>query len=119
METICLTNMTLFTAGSLFTSDYLAHGITDTADYAIVDTVAPGARLTAILNALPAATQPNEMQTEDDLIWPVLAALGWTDFLRQQNLTVSGRDDVPDGLLFSTIRAGRPACRPPRHHERG
>ena len=37
----------------------------------------------------------NESQTEDDLIWPVLGALGWTESLRQQNLTVTGRDDVP------------------------
>ena len=100
-----MTDTALFTAGSLFTSDYLTHGISDTADYATVDIVALGARLTAILDAFPAATQPNEMQTEDDLIWPVLAALGWTDSLRQQNLTVSGRDDVPDGLLFADAAA--------------
>ncbi len=100
-----MTDTTLFTAGSLFTSDYLTHGITDTADYAAVDTVALAARLTAIVDAFPAATQPNETQTEDDLIWPVLAVLGWTDFLRQQNLTVSGRDDVPDGLLFADAAA--------------
>src|SRR5665811_705474 len=49
--------------------------------------------------------RPNETQTEDDLIWPVLTALGWDVSLRQQNLTVKGRDDVPDGLLFADQEA--------------
>ena len=49
----------------------------------------------------PTAQTPNESQTEDDLIWPILSLLGWTDSLRQQNLAAKGRDDVPDGLLFN------------------
>lgn len=104
-ETICLTDTTLFTAGSLFTSDYLTHGITETSDYAAVDTVALAARLTTLIDTFPAASQPNEAQTEDDLIWPVLAALGWTEALRQQNLTTAGREDVPDGVLFEDAAA--------------
>ena len=35
------------------------------------------------------------------MIWPVLARLGWTASLRQQNLSAYGRVDVPDGLLFA------------------
>ncbi|MDB5736588.1 MAG: hypothetical protein JWO65_256 [Sphingomonas bacterium] len=31
----------------------------------------------------------------------MLAVLGWTESLRQQNLSAKGRDDVPDGLLFA------------------
>ena len=31
----------------------------------------------------------------------VLARLGWTETLRQQNLSARGREDVPDGLLFA------------------
>jgi hypothetical protein len=100
-----LTDTTLFTAGSLFTIDYLVSGITETAEYAAVDSAGLAADLTAIVDAFPVATQPNEAQTEDDLIWPVLAALGWTDVLRQQNLTISGRLDVPDGLLFADAAA--------------
>ena len=49
----------------------------------------------------PIAQAPNESQTEDDLIWPVLHLLGWNASLRQQNLSTQGREDVPDGLLFS------------------
>jgi hypothetical protein len=99
-ETIRLTDTALFTAGSLFTSDYLTHGITDTTNYAAVDVVALAARLATIVDTFPIASQPNEAQTEDDVIWPVLDALGWTESLRQQNLTTFGREDVPDGLLF-------------------
>ena len=49
----------------------------------------------------PTELSPNESQTEDDLIWPVLARLGWTSSLSQQNLSARGREDVPDGLLFA------------------
>ena len=55
----------------------------------------------AIFERFPTAGSPNESQTEDDLIWPVLTQLGWTASLRQQNLSVHGREDVPDGLLFA------------------
>ena len=44
---------------------------------------------------------PNESQTEDDLIRPVLESLGWTASLRQQNLSAHGHKDIPDGLLFA------------------
>ena len=56
--------------------------------------------MTAIYSAFPIGQAPNETRTEDDLIWPVLRRLGWDHVIRQQNLTVKGRDDVPDGLLF-------------------
>lgn len=54
----------------------------------------------AVFKAFPIEQTPNESQTEDDLIWPILGKLGWTASLRQQNLAVKGREDVPDGLLF-------------------
>jgi hypothetical protein len=65
----------------------------------------PRARLNEIADAFPQNDRTNESQTEDDFIWPVLAALGWSESLRQQNLTVTGRDDVPDGLLFANAEA--------------
>lgn len=46
---------------------------------------------------------PNESVTEDDLIWPVLEALGWTASLRHQNMSRRGRADVPDGILFMDV----------------
>ena len=65
------------------------------------------ADLRAIFNQFPTAQTPNESQTEEDLIWPILARLGWTAFLKQQNLAAKGRNDVPDGLLFQDAASGR------------
>ena len=97
---VLVTDPTLFAAGALFTQDYLSEGIAKTAAYAAVDTVQLRERLGAILAGFPHASRPNEATTENDLVWPVLAALGWSDTLTQQNLSASGRVDVPDGLLF-------------------
>ena len=58
------------------------------------------ADLKRIFDRFPTSQTPNESQTEDDLIWPVLTRIGWTASLRQQNLAPHGREDVPDGLLF-------------------
>jgi hypothetical protein len=98
--------MTIETAfqGSLFTSDFLTSAIAENADWRAlsdVDVKALGSDLKAIFKAFPTDQKPNETRTEDDLIWPILQRLGWTHSMRQQNLTIKGRDDVPDGLLFA------------------
>ncbi len=95
-----MTDPSLFTSGALFTQDYLVEGIASTAQFGAVDIVAMRARLATILDGFPHASKPNEATTENDLIWPVMAALGWSDYLTQQNLSATGRVDVPDGLLF-------------------
>ena len=46
---------------------------------------------------------PNETQTEQDLIRPLLQLLGWTDDVPQQ--TSSGGEDIPDLLLFADPQA--------------
>ena len=43
--------------------------------------------------------QPNEAETEQELIRPVLEVLGWSDYLPQQS--ASGGEDIPDNLLFA------------------
>jgi hypothetical protein len=96
----CVIDPALFAAGALFTQDYLSEGIAKTAAFAAIDPTALRKRLEAILGGFPHASRPNEATTEKDLVWPVLAALGWSDYLTQQNLSASGRVDVPDGLLF-------------------
>ena len=98
--------MSLDTAlqGSLFASEFLRDAITRSPDWQELDDASLEdleAALRAICDRFPAAVAPNESQTEDDLIWPVLARLGWTASLRQQNLSAYGRVDVPDGLLFA------------------
>ena len=92
--------------GGLFAPDFLQSGESLAAlpewmafdDAALDDNQA---RLRGIFERFSIDGSPNEAQTEDDLIWPVLYALGWTANLRQQNLSAKGREDVPDGLLFA------------------
>jgi hypothetical protein len=89
--------------GSLFSSDFVQDSISRVPDWASLDDTgleALRADLRGIFERFPTAQMPNESQTEDDLIWPILTRLGWTASLRQQNLAARGRDDVPDGLLF-------------------
>lgn len=100
-----MSNSAIFVAGSLFTTDYLDEAIRADPSYLAVDADDLRASLEGIAAAFPQNHTTNESQTEDDFIWPVLGALGWTQSLRQQNLTVSGREDVPDGLLFADADA--------------
>ena len=90
--------------GSLFSNDFLIQSIVKLPDWKDLDSEAIDRfyeSLKEIFNKFPVAQKPNESQTETDLIWPILERLGWTASLRQQNLTAQGRQDVPDGLLFS------------------
>lgn len=98
--------------GSLFASDFLTDAITDVSEWkAFEDSVLSDIeeRLSGIFRAFPTDQSPNEAHTEDDLIWPILGILGWGQYLRQQNLSMKGRDDVPDGLLFEDIEAKKKA----------
>nr|WP_313518792.1 hypothetical protein [Brevundimonas diminuta] len=111
-----------FTSGALFSADYLVEAIKTTPSYQAVDVVSVRASLVQIADSFPQNTKTNESQTEDDFIWPVLTALGWAESLRQQNLTVTGRDDVPDGLLFADASAKAAANTQPeqwRRYEHG
>ncbi len=94
--------------GSLFSSDFLQESISRLPDWSHLDDAALEALqldLRRIFDRFPTAQTPNESQTEDDLIWPILARLGWIESLRQQNLAPRGREDVPDGLLFKDTAA--------------
>jgi len=89
--------------GSLSTGDFLQESISRLPDWQSIDDRALAALqgdLRQIFDSFPFAQTPNESQTEDDLIWPILDRLGWAASLRQQNLAAKGRDDVPDGVLF-------------------
>ena len=90
--------------GSLFAEDFLREAIAELADWRDLGDAELADLETALrdlFDSFPTDLSPNESQTEDDLIWPVLARLGWTASLRQQNLSAHGRQDVPDGLLFA------------------
>ena len=94
--------------GSLFANDFLCESIVESADWRAIDDMALDtleASIRNVFNLFPTRKTPNESQTEEDLIWPVLLQLGWTASLRQQNLSTRGREDVPDGLLFTDAAA--------------
>jgi len=94
--------------GSLFTHDFLTQSISGNPDWTqLTDSAIDelSRELQAIFAKFPVNQTPNETRTEDDLIWPILRCLGWSQSMRQQNLTVKGREDVPDGLLFADAAA--------------
>ena len=114
-------NIDAAVSGSLFANDFLCESVAETSDWRGLDTAALDAleaALHAVFNSFPFAGSPNESQTEDDLIWRVLAALGWSASLRQQNLSAAGREDVPDGLLFADDAAKSRANRLPQEWRR-
>ncbi|SEA17334.1 Eco57I restriction-modification methylase domain-containing protein [Rubrimonas cliftonensis] len=92
-------------SGSLFTLDFLSEGISGTDRWSHLpegDVDAFAEFATARLRALMAARTPNEAETESELIWPMVEALGWDAYLPQQKLPGKRREDVPDLLLFET-----------------
>ncbi|MEO6967760.1 MAG: hypothetical protein ABI132_04790 [Rhodanobacteraceae bacterium] len=97
--------------GQLFTSDFLRDGIRETSGWASAETEFGVFR--AAVQKVFVEVQPdfalNEAQTEDEIILPVLKALGWTEHLRQATANSSGRADVPDFLLFASPQAKREA----------
>ena len=96
--------------GSLFATDFLndPESIGELSAWKDLDDDDLGqieSRLRELFEGFSNRQDPNESETEDDLIWPTLEHLGWTAHLRQQNLSGIGRVDVPDGLLFADEHA--------------
>ncbi len=99
--------------GQLFTQYFLTDGIRATSEWeaAAAQLADFRHRLDRCYGRFAALHQPNEAVTEQDLIRPVLALLGWSDYLPQQG--AAGREDVPDHLLFADATAkARAAARP-------
>jgi hypothetical protein len=90
--------------GALYTRDFLERGICEESAWGAlnVDTLAAlKVRLCSLVATFAPNHKPNEGVTERDLIYPVLAALGWEDLLVQQQVSTRRRDDIPDALLFA------------------
>ena len=89
--------------GQLFTHYFLTAGIKATAEWQ--DSVSASESFVAFrdsvrqrYDALKDSAVPNEAVTEQELIRPILEALGWIDYLPQQG--AARNEDVPDLLLF-------------------
>ena len=91
--------------GQLFSTDFLLRGIRETPAWERLTEAELDAfidRLTQLYSAFSGGSALNEAQTEDHLIEPALDLLGWKDcWTSQVNLSQSGREDVPDYLLFA------------------
>lgn len=90
--------------GGLFTRDFLIEGICETEAWGRLDehiVAELRTRLHALLSDLTKTRNPTEAETEKDLIYPALQAIGWSDLSVQQNLSAKSREDVPDALLFA------------------
>jgi hypothetical protein len=90
--------------GQLFTHDFLAVGIRDTAVWQGLsdgDLDAFVSALTRVYRPYTLDSRINEATTEQEIIEKVLGLLGWADLTLPQ-VTASGgrREDVPDLLLF-------------------
>ena len=91
-------------SGNLFTRDYLLEGICASPQWSSLANARVATLKASILKlavSLTAGINPNEAQTEKDLIYPVLALLGWSDIEVQQTLSKKGRKQVPDAVLFA------------------
>lgn len=89
--------------GKLFTDDFITEGIQDTEPWAELSNEVFAGFVEALkecFKGFELTTELNEASTESELIIPVLRLLGWSAYLPQQTVSVSGRRDVPDILLF-------------------
>ena len=91
--------------GQLFTQYFLTDGIRATPERRAQAPAFAAFHKEArrLFHDFAAYPNPNETQTEQDLIRPLLELLGWTDDLPQQ--TSSGGEDIPDLLLFADAQA--------------
>ena len=92
-------------SGHLFTNYFLTDGIRHTQERRTQRQAADDFRNAAcqLFQDFRHSQDPNEAETEQDLILPLLRLLGWTDYLPQQG--TARREDVPDLLLFADTTA--------------
>ena len=107
--------------GQLFTQYFLSDGIRSTRDWD-ASTAHPdafnrfrdGAR--RLFDDASRYDNPNEAETEQELIRPLLELLGWADYLPQQGTTHG--EDIPDLLLFADADAKARAAARARANDR-
>ena len=105
--------------GQLFTHYFLTAGIEATPEWQSA-AAAVAAFRSEIAPAYAPFTDrrqpPNEAVTEQELIRPILEALGWADYLPQQG--ANRNEDIPDYLLFTAAAAKERAAGRSRAEDR-
>lgn len=107
--------------GQLFKQYFLTDGIRETPEWR--DSVKHAEVFTRFVQDITTCfdnfsdfSNSNEAVTEKELIYPVLKALGWTNYLPQQG--VARNEDIPDHLLFADAEAMKRAVGRSAPHER-
>ena len=87
-------------SGQLFTQYFFTEGIHTTAEWESGDDAYSEFRsaIAPLYDSFSNRANPNEAETEQDLIRPALELLGWKDYLPQQG--TAQHEQVPDHLLF-------------------
>ncbi len=99
--------------GSLFTRYFLSEGVQRTSEHQSFADEAVRTQLWSLPEkylSMRSAQAPDEADTEDDLIEPMLDALGWTSRSRQKTAGQQ-TSDRPDFLLFPNSESKRQAQR--------
>jgi len=102
--------------GTLFTDDFLTEGIASRPEwqtYPADRLDALKGRLKAVFAAFPTGARQSEADTNHELIFKVLDALGWP----YHTEVAAGRHDIPDVLLYGEYEAKAEAA-PKAPHER-
>jgi hypothetical protein len=103
------------TVGTLFTEDFLAEGIRESAawkDLGDTEVAALRDQIIAVFRKVANPATLNEAQTQHSIIDPVLHALGWAGAYNvQTNLDTKGRANVPDYSFFGNAEAFEKADR--------
>jgi len=101
--------------GTLFTEDFLAEGIRESAawkDLSDTEVAALRDQISAVFRKVANPATLNEAQTQHSIIDPILHALGWAGAYNvQTNLDTKGRANVPDYSFFANSEAFEKADR--------
>jgi len=106
-------------SGALFSRYYLDEGIRQSEAWQTAldaDVSALTAALRGALAKVPSSGKLGEAETESLVIFPMLAALGWSHLPQQKG--AKRRDDVPDSLLFLDAAAQKHALSLPAGYDR-
>ena len=97
----------------LFTQYFLTDGVKATPEWKAsvdnpVDFESFKVAVAALISSFSDFNEPNEAVTEQQLIIPILEALGWNYYLPQQGL--QRNEDIPDHVLFPDAAAKETAA---------
>lgn len=107
--------------GLLFSDYFLRSGVEDLPEWNAQqphDLAHALEQIVEVVRRAQATAHANESVSEQLVVEPVLRLLGWSEWLRQQTLSPTGRTDVPDYLLFRDDQTRQQALALAHEHRR-